>query len=53
MVLFGSPSPEIDANWGRLIGDRYFSISEDEAKRAWGDKRHEYVDEWAGGYTAG
>ncbi|KAK7990284.1 hypothetical protein PG990_014564 [Apiospora arundinis] len=53
MVLFGTPSPEIDENWERLISDRYFSVTEEEATRAWGDKRHEYVDEEEGGYTAG
>lgn len=49
----GEPSPEIDENWQRLIGKRYFSISEEEAKRAWGDRRHEFVDQNMGGYTAG
>lgn len=53
MRLFGKPSPEVDANWERLIGNRYFSISEEEAVRAWGDRRHEYVDERLGGYSAG
>ncbi|KAK8022820.1 Cyclochlorotine biosynthesis protein O [Apiospora rasikravindrae] len=53
MVLFGPPSDEIDDNWDRLIEDRYFSITEEEATRAWGEKRHEYVDEELGGYTAG
>jgi hypothetical protein len=53
MVLFGPPSPAIDDNWRRLIGHRYFAVSEDEAARAWGERRHEYVDEYAGGYTAG
>ena len=53
MVLFGPPSREIDANWKRLIGKRYFSISEEEAIRAWGDKRREYIDQWQGGYSAG
>jgi len=53
MVLFGTPSEDIDDNWERLIGDRYFSVTEEEATRAWGDKRHEYVDEEEGGYTAG
>ncbi|KAK3390698.1 hypothetical protein B0H63DRAFT_519909 [Podospora didyma] len=51
--LFGPPSPEIDANWGKLIGGRYFSISEEEAIRAWGDDRFQYVDELQGGYSAG
>lgn len=53
MLLFGEPSREIDANWERLIGYRYFSISEEEATRAWGEKRHEYIDQRRGGYTAG
>lgn len=50
---FGTPSPEIDENWNKLIGKRYFSVSEEEAKMVWGDKYHEYVDELQGGYTAG
>lgn len=49
----GEPSAEIDDNWLNLIDDRYFSISEEEAIEAWGDRRHEYVDEDHGGYTAG
>lgn len=50
---FGQPSPEIDDNWQRLIGSRYFSLSEEEAKRVWPDKYKDYVDELEGGYTAG
>ncbi|KAK0723430.1 hypothetical protein B0T26DRAFT_260663 [Lasiosphaeria miniovina] len=53
MKLFGPPSPEIDANWNRLIHDRYFAISEEEATRAWGDRRFEFVDQKRGGYSAG
>lgn len=53
VTYFGEPSPEIDENWRRLIEWRYFSISEDEAKRAWGASYHEYVDQLRGGYTAG
>jgi hypothetical protein len=49
----GEPGKEVDANWDDLIGDRYFSISEQEAIYAWGDMRREYVDERQGGYTAG
>lgn len=49
----GQPSAEIDGNWMDLTGDRYFSISEEEAMEAWGDRRHEYIDEDHGGYTAG
>ncbi|KAF3768640.1 hypothetical protein M406DRAFT_327065 [Cryphonectria parasitica EP155] len=53
MQLFGDPTPEVDENWEQYIGKRYFSISEEEAIRAWGDKRHEYVDQKRGGYSAG
>jgi hypothetical protein len=53
MVLFGEPSDEIDLNWDKLLGGRYVSISEEEAERAWGHNRHEYVDQELGGYTAG
>lgn len=49
----GQPDQEVDANWDELIGDRYFSISEEEASYAWGDDRGKYVDERQGGYTAG
>jgi hypothetical protein len=49
----GEPTPELDDNWRRLVSHRYFSISEEEAKRAWGEKRRRYVDENRGGYTAG
>ncbi|KAF3762725.1 hypothetical protein M406DRAFT_333095 [Cryphonectria parasitica EP155] len=52
-LFVGEPSHEIDDNWLDLIGDRYFSISEEEAIEAWGERRHEYVDEDHGGYTAG
>jgi hypothetical protein len=50
---FGQPSPEIDENWKKLIGHRYFSISEEEAKSIWPDTYHEYVDQYEGGWTAG
>lgn len=49
----GPPSAEIDDNWAGLLEGRYFSVSEEEAVEAWGDRRHEYVDEERGGYTAG
>ncbi|KAF4336145.1 Tat pathway signal sequence [Fusarium beomiforme] len=49
----GEPSHELDENWQRLIGKRYFSISDEEAEKIWGDRRHEYVDQNMGGYTAG
>ena len=50
---FGEPSPEIDENWRKLIGLRYFSISEEEAKSVWPDTYNDYVDQLEGGYTAG
>jgi hypothetical protein len=50
---FGQPSPEIDENWKKLIGHRYFSISEEEAKSIWPGTYHEYVDQYEGGWTAG
>ncbi len=50
---FGEPSPEIDANWNKLIEWRYFSISEQEAKSVWPDTYQDYVDELKGGWTAG
>ncbi|PMD45015.1 hypothetical protein L207DRAFT_577961 [Hyaloscypha variabilis F] len=53
MQLFGTPSPEVDDNWGKLTGGRYISLSEDEAKNTWGARYHEYVDENLGGYSAG
>jgi len=49
----GEPGTELDENWDKLIGRRYFSVSEREAIYAWGEDRHQYVDERIGGYTAG
>lgn len=49
----GDLSDEVDENWNQIVEDRYFSVSEAEAIEAWGDRRHEYVDEELGGYTAG
>jgi hypothetical protein len=49
----GDLSDEVDENWNQIVEDRYFSVSEAEAIEAWGDHRHEYVDEELGGYTAG
>jgi len=48
----GKPNPQIDANWDELIGQRYFSVSEEEATRAWGDHRYDFIDQEQGGYTA-
>lgn len=49
----GDLTDEVDENWNQIVEDRYFSVSEAEAIEAWGDRRHEYVDEELGGYTAG
>lgn len=50
---FTSQSKETDDNWLDLLEDRYFSVSEEEAIEAWGEKRHDYIDQNYGGYTAG
>jgi hypothetical protein len=50
---FGEPSPDIDENWRKLIGMRYFSISEEEAKTVWPNNYDDYIDQLQGGYTAG
>lgn len=50
---FTSQSKETDQNWRDLLDDRFFSLSEEEAIEAWGEKRHMYIDQINGGYTAG
>ncbi|KAH8802198.1 hypothetical protein F5882DRAFT_457212 [Hyaloscypha sp. PMI_1271] len=50
---FDPEGPEIDENWRNLIGMRYFSISEEEAKSVWPDNYNDYIDQLQGGYTAG
>ena len=52
-TYFGSPSQRIDQVWWDLVMPFEVSISEDEAKAAWGEKYMEYRDEGLGGYTAG
>ncbi|KAJ5921582.1 hypothetical protein N7454_009056 [Penicillium verhagenii] len=52
-AYFGNPSAEIDNSWDHLIRPRYFSVSEVEAKRAWGAEYTKYRDPLFGGYTAG
>jgi hypothetical protein len=49
----GTPSQAIDDAWDDLIGCRYVSLSENEARSTWGDKYTEYRDEGLGGWTAG
>lgn len=48
-----SPTPAMDEAWERLIGYRYWSISEQEAKRLWGVSYVHYRDYRQGGYTGG
>ncbi|KAJ5993015.1 hypothetical protein N7451_008739 [Penicillium sp. IBT 35674x] len=52
-AYFGNASAEIDNAWNHLIRPRYFSVSEVEAKRAWGAGYTKYRDPLLGGYTAG
>ncbi|CAA9964399.1 DUF3328 domain containing protein [Pyrenophora teres f. maculata] len=52
-LYVGPPSPEIDHNWEVITETRYWSISEDEAKRLWGVGRAQYQDHIKGGYTGG
>ncbi|KAJ5645837.1 hypothetical protein N7490_002209 [Penicillium lividum] len=52
-AFFGSPGAEIDNEWNHLIRPRYFSVSEVEAKQAWGAGYTKYRDPLFGGYTAG
>lgn len=49
----GEPSKEIDENWETLTWGRYFLITEEEAKGAWGDGIEQYWDAKLGGYVAG
>jgi hypothetical protein len=52
-IYVGEPSPEIDQAWETLVDGRYFSISEDEAKRLWGKDYEIYRDLHKGGFTGG
>lgn len=53
IMYTGKPSPEIDRAWNDLLWGRYFSISEEEAKRLWGDRFEEFRDRALTGFTAG
>ena len=52
-IYVGEPGPEIDQAWESLVEGRYFSISEDEAKRLWGKDYEIYRDLHKGGFTGG
>ncbi|KAH8805171.1 hypothetical protein F5884DRAFT_798588 [Xylogone sp. PMI_703] len=49
----GDPNEEIDQAWDELIKGRYFKITEQEAKEAFGEKYNETWYEKAGAYVAG
>jgi hypothetical protein len=54
LTYFGNPGSEEDENWHSLIHNRYWMISEDEAKRAWGKDYKQYeIDPDAKLYIAG
>ncbi|PQE29314.1 hypothetical protein CJF30_00004345 [Rutstroemia sp. NJR-2017a BBW] len=52
-LYVGEPSTEIDEAWNAIIGgeSHYFSVSEDEAKKLWGDESDRYRDRIRGGWT--
>ncbi|KAJ5703472.1 hypothetical protein N7493_011861 [Penicillium malachiteum] len=52
-AYFGDSGTKIDDAWNHLIRPRYFSVSENEAKQAWGAEYTKYRDPLFGGYTAG
>jgi len=52
-VFVGEATDQLDDNWDDFIGDRYFEITEDEARAAWGPGYHEYYEHNEGGYVAG
>lgn len=49
----GAPSDEIDANWEEIIRDRYFWISEEEAKSMWPNELDTLYHRPGKGYVAG
>lgn len=49
----GQPTEELDNAWFRLWDPFGFSISEAEARAAFGDNYEDYYDGVEGGYTAG
>jgi Mycotoxin biosynthesis protein UstYa len=49
----GTPSAEMDAAWDYLVKDRYFLLSDEEAKAAWGEDYEKWWVDERGGYLAG
>nr|A0A8J9R8Y7.1 RecName: Full=UstYa family oxidase phomYd; AltName: Full=Phomopsin biosynthesis cluster protein Yd [Diaporthe leptostromiformis]BDA39151.1 DUF3328 [Diaporthe leptostromiformis] len=52
-MYVGEPSKELDWNWNQLHWGRFFLLTEDEARQAWGPGYKEYWAENEGGYIAG
>ncbi|KAF5702304.1 hypothetical protein FMUND_13539 [Fusarium mundagurra] len=52
-VYVGNPHPDIDLAWDKLLKGRYFSLSEEEAKKVWGPGYKVYMDRAEGGFTGG
>ncbi|KAK3949211.1 hypothetical protein QBC32DRAFT_176948, partial [Pseudoneurospora amorphoporcata] len=48
----GTPRREIDHNWALLHWGRFFLLTEEEAKSAWGDEYKEFWSPKHGGYVA-
>lgn len=49
----GNTTKEVDDAWKDLLWGRYFSISEAEAKKLWGEEYRSFWDHDRSGYTAG
>ncbi|KAH8654597.1 hypothetical protein BGZ60DRAFT_418842 [Tricladium varicosporioides] len=49
----GEPSEEIDRNWDALTKNRYWVLSAEEARQAWGEKYTDFWDEATKSYMAG
>ncbi|KAI1347179.1 hypothetical protein F5Y01DRAFT_319015 [Xylaria sp. FL0043] len=45
--------PEVDSAWEELVKNRYFLLTDEEAKEAWGDDYTEYWNNNRGGYLGG
>ena len=50
---FIGSTPEVDAEWNQLVKDRYFLLSDEEAKEAYGHNIAPYWNGFHGGYVAG
>ncbi|KAL0930699.1 uncharacterized protein CTRU02_214774 [Colletotrichum truncatum] len=52
---FGDPAkhPEVDKNWKKLVDGRFFRITEQEARQAWGEDHYKYWHYDMDGYVVG